>query len=79
MSKTSQELTSYIHRILETLNHSYKELDTKTQELLEQSGLSAMDKVHLEWGLTHLHTSLMEFERDLKRHVEILKKDKDAD
>ena len=69
----------YINNILETLNHSYKELDTKTQQLLETSSLSNLDKVHLEWGLTHLHTSLMEFERDLKRHVEILKKDKDAD
>ena len=69
----------YINNILETLNRSYKELDSKTQQLLETSSLADIDKIHLEWGLTHLHHSLMEFERDLKRHVEILKKDKDAD
>lgn len=36
------------------------------------------DKVHLEWGMAHLHTSLCEFERDLERHKAILIKEEDA-
>ena len=79
MSKTSQELMSHINSVLATLNHSYDVVSDKTRELLKNSKLEHMDKIHLEWGLTHLHTSLLEFERDLKRHMVILEKDKDAD
>lgn len=80
MSKMLNEsLTSYINHVLETLNLSYNAIDEKTRALLKHSDkLSREDKVHLEWGLAHLHTSLCEFERDLERHKIIVEKEEDA-
>ena len=76
---TSQDLKTFIQSLLKTLDHSYDEIDGKTAAVLKYSTkLSKEDKIHLSWGLTHLHTSLCEYERDLQRHIKILDKDTDA-
>jgi len=68
-----QALLKYIDHILDTLNSSYEGLDVQTKEVLKTTELTKGQRVHLQWGLAHIHTTLCEFERDLNRHKQVLK------
>jgi len=78
MSKTTLELLELIDTIQHTLDSTYREVDVKTREVLKNSKLTKMQRINFEWGLTHLHISLVEYERDLERHKKILKEELNA-
>jgi hypothetical protein len=76
MSKTIANTLEFIKHVKHELTASYDALENKTRTILtETDGLSNYDRSHLEWGITHMHTSLMEFIRDLDRHAVVLEQE----
>ena len=72
MSKTTQQTLEFIDIVDFYLQQSYTTIFEKTRKILDESALDKHDRSHLEWGLTHMHTSLGEFHRDLARHKQTL-------
>jgi len=76
MSKTVANTLEFIKHVKAELLASYDNLEAKTRKvLLETEGLSNYDRSHLEWGVDHMHTSLVEFVRDLDRHAVVLEQE----
>jgi hypothetical protein len=72
MSKTIQQTLEFIDIVDFYLQQSYNTVFDNTRKILDESSLDKHDRSHLEWGLTHMHTSLGEFHRDLARHKQTL-------
>lgn len=75
LSKNSQETIEYLDLMLASLKQDFIVLEQRTTIALQSPTLNKEDKGLLAWGITHLSTSLSEFEHDLLRHRKALEKD----
>lgn len=70
---TPNEQIDFIERELSDCCVMYNIIDTSTRKLLKED-MSKVDRSHLEWSLTKLHTALHYLEEALKQHKQELQK-----
>lgn len=71
---TQTELTNLIDRMISAVQTDCAIIIHETKKINKTDA----NKIHLDWSLAHMRTSMLEFIRDLERHQKYLNESVDA-
>lgn len=70
---TNDQLITYLDHVSASLTSDYETVFHETRALLDNPKLSKMGKAALQWGLTRLHTDMLQLHQSIKDQQRFLK------